>query len=147
MNMKLVKVNPAYGFNAVDRLLNDFFQAGLQTDRYAKGEFPFQPAVNIYEFENSYKLELQIPGFSKEQVKISLDKDVLVIKGEHAETEKDQPKHSRIGFKTGNFEKKFQLPDNLDSEKVQANFENGILTISLAKKEEIQPIVRNIEIA
>lgn len=147
MNMKLVKVNPAYGFEAVDRLLHDFFQAGLQTDRYAKSEFAFQPAVNIYEFENAYKLEMQIPGFSKEQVKISLDKDVLVVKGELSTVEKEDAKHARIGFKTGNFEKKFQLPDNLNPEKIQANFENGILTLSLAKREEAQPVSRNIEIA
>lgn len=145
--MKLVKVNPAYGFNAVDHLLNDFFQQGLQNDRYAKSEFAFHPAVNIYEFENFYKLELQIPGFSKEQVKISLDKDLLVVTGELPSVEKEEAKHGRVGFRLGNFEKKFRLPENLDTEKIQANFENGILVLTLVKKEKVQPTVRNIEIA
>lgn len=145
--MKLVKVNPAYGFNPIDHLLNDFFQQGIQNDRYAKNEFAFHPSVNLYEFENSYKLEIQVPGFDKEQVKISLEKDILVVKGELPATEKEDAKHALIGFKTSNFEKKFHLPDNLNQEKIQANFENGILTLVLEKKEEVQPVVRNIEIA
>lgn len=147
MNMKLVKVNPAYRFSTVDRLLNDLFQQGLQTDRYAKSEFAFQPAVNIYEFEKAYKLEIQIPGFSREQVKISLDKDLLLVKGEFTLAEKEEVKHARVGFRIGNFEKRFHLPEHLDTEKIQANFEDGILTLTLAKREEAQLVVRNIEIA
>ncbi len=145
--MKLVKVNPAYSFNAVDRLVNDFFNHGLNADRYAKNEMGFQPATNVFELENEFKVELQIPGFSKEQVKITVEKDVLLVKGEVEPKEESQNGYSRVEFKTGNFEKKFKLSEKLDADKIQANFSNGILSLSLPKKEEVKPIVKSIEIA
>ena len=145
--MKLVKINPAYSFNAVDRLLNDFFQQGANADRYARNEINTQPATNIYELENSVRIEMQIPGFSKDQVKITLDKDLLVIKGEVSKAEDFGSKYSKVEFKKQDFEKKFKLNDDLDQEKIQANFTNGILVLTLEKKEELKPVVRNIEIA
>ena len=145
--MKLVKVNPAYSFNAVDRLLNDFFQEGLKNDRYAKNEIKFQPATNIFDYNEFVRIEMQIPGFSKEQVKITLDKDVLLVKGEIAQEEKEEVNYSRVEFKASDFDKKFKLNDELDVEKVQANFSNGILILTIAKKEEQKPVVKNIEIA
>ena len=145
--MKLVKVNPAYSHNPIDRLLNDFFQQGLNLDRYAKNEIGFQPATNVFEFDDSVRIELQIPGFSKEQVKITLEKDVLVVAGEVANEEKAEPAYSRVEFKALNFEKKFKLNETLDAEKIQAAFVNGVLILSLAKREEVKSIVKNIEIA
>lgn len=145
--MKLVKVNPAYSFNAVDRLLNDFFQDGLKNDRYAKNEIKFQPATNIFDYNDFVRIEMQIPGFSKEQVKITLDNDVLTVKGEMAKEEKEEVNYSRVEFKASDFEKKFKFNDELDVEKVQANFSNGILILTIAKKEEQKPVVKNIEIA
>ncbi|WP_372774126.1 Hsp20/alpha crystallin family protein [Mangrovibacterium sp.] len=145
--MKLVKVNPAYSFNAVDRLVNDFFLQGLHADRYARNEISVKPASNIYDLENSVRIEMQIPGFSKEQVKITLDNDLLIIRGEAAKAEESASNYSRIEFKTQGFEKKFKLNEDLDREKIQANFANGILILTLEKREEVKPVVRNIEIA
>lgn len=145
--MKLVKVNPAYSFNAVDRLLNDFFLQGAYADRYARNEMNVQPACNIYDSENSVRIELQIPGFSKEQVKITLDENILIVKGESVKKEDPVSNYSRVEFRTKDFEKKFKLNDNLDREKIQANFLNGVLILTLEKREELKPVVRNIEIA
>lgn len=142
-----MKVNPAYSFNAVDRLLNDFFQEGLNHDRYARNEIGFRPATNIFEYKDEVKIELQIPGFSKEQVKITLDKDILLVKGEISKAEEQEAKHAQVEFKASDFEKKFRINKDLDAEKIQAIFSNGILTLSIAKKEEMKPIVKNIEIA
>jgi len=145
--MKLVKVNPAYGYNAIDRLLNDFFVDGFNHDRIERGEQRFQPATNLYEFEDSVKIEMQIPGYSKEQVTITLDKDVLVVAGKVEEAENAETKFARIQFKAKNFEKRFKLADDIDSDNIQAAFENGVLSLSLMKKKEEKQIVRNIEIA
>jgi HSP20 family molecular chaperone IbpA len=145
--MKLVKVNPAYRFNAIDRLLNDFFVDGFNYDRFERKEIGFQPATNVYEFEDSVKVELQIPGFSKEQVKITLDKDILVVAGEPGKTEKDDVKYSRIQFENRNFEKRFKLNNDIDQENIQAVFENGVLRLTFLKKKEAKQITRNIEIA
>jgi len=145
--MKLVRVNPAYSLNAMDRLLNDFFQDGLKYDRLGKNETQFQPATNIYELDDAVKIELQIPGFSKEQVKIMLDKDVLQINGEVGEASKDVVKSSRIQFKRSNFEKKFKLTEEVDRDKIGAAFDNGILILTLPKVKAEPQVVRKIEIA
>lgn len=145
--MKLVNVNPAYSFNAVDRLVNDLFKQGVNVDRYAKNEMGFQPATNVYELENAFKLELQIPGFSKELVKITVEKDLLTIKGEVEQKEAASEGYSKVEFKVENFEKRFKLSEKLDAEKIEANFSNGILSLVVPKREEAKPIVRSIEIS
>lgn len=145
--MRLVKVNPAYSFNAVDRLLNDLFTQEYRSDRYAKKELSWQPATNLFEDEKSVQIELLVPGFEKEHVKISVEKDLLVIKGEVAEQEGQAAKYARVEFKPQNFEKKFRLSEKLDAEKIEAAFKNGILKLVVSKKEEAIPQRREIEIA
>lgn len=147
MIMRLVKVNPAYSFNAVDRLLNDLFTQEYRSDRYAKKELSWQPATNLFEDEKSVQIELLVPGFEREQVKISVEKDLLVIKGEVAEQEGQTAKYARVEFKPQNFEKKFKLSEKLDAEKIDAAFKNGILKLVVSKKEEAIPQRREIEIA
>ncbi len=145
--MKLVKVNPVYNFNAVDRLLNEFFTQGFQQDSYSRNEITAQPATNLYETENVVEIEMLIPGFEKDQVTISVEKDQLVVAGKVEKQEEKQTKFRRIEFKTQNFEKKFRISDMLDAEKVNATFKNGILKIVIAKKEEVVAQKREIEIA
>ncbi|MGD9928524.1 MAG: Hsp20/alpha crystallin family protein [Mangrovibacterium sp.] len=145
--MRLVKVNPAYSFNAVDRLLNDLFAQEYRSDRYAKKELSWQPATNLFEDEKSVQIELLVPGFEKEQVTISVEKDLLVIKGEVAEQEGQTAKYARVEFKPQNFEKKFKLSEKLDDDKIEAAFKNGILKVVVSKKEEAVSQRREIEIA
>jgi len=142
-----MRVNPAYSINAVDRLIHDFFQENSNLDRYAKNEIGFNPAVNVFELNDAVRIELQIPGFSKDQVTIILGKDILSVKGEVSESGEDGISFSRVEFRTSGFEKKFKLNADLDADKIQANFTNGILILTITKKEEKKPIVKKIEIA
>ncbi|PTN09776.1 Hsp20/alpha crystallin family protein [Mangrovibacterium marinum] len=145
--MKLVTANPVSGFYAIDRLLNDLFADSTHQDRIAKNEIRFQPPVNVYEYEDFIKAEMQIAGFRKEQVQIVLDKNELVVRAEAANESDADVKSSRIQFRNRDFEKRFKLSDEIDQEAIQAAFENGILTLTLPKRQEQKPIVRNIEIA
>ncbi len=144
--MRLVRVNnPVNQFNAMDRLLNDFFNQGAHNDSYNKNELACSPATNIYETENSVEIEMSVPGFDKEQVKISVEEKHLIIKGEVQESEKETL-YSHVEFKPQEFEKKFKLTDKVDDEKINASFKNGILKLSIQKKEEAVPQKREIEI-
>jgi len=145
--MKLVRVNPVHSFNAVDHLLNDFFNAEIQSDRYAEKELLWQPAVNLFEDEKSVGVELLVPGFEKDQVKISIEKNLLVVKSEVDNQENPELQYSRVEFKPQNFEKRFKLSEKLDPENVEAVFRNGILKIVISKKQEIVSQRREIEIA
>ena len=147
IRMKLVKMNPVYHVNAVDRLLNDFFSQNYQTDRLERKELTNQPATNLYDHDDHVAIELSVPGYEKEQIKISVEKDLLIIKGEVANEENQNATYARVEYRPANFEKKFKLSEKLDPEKINAGFKNGILKVSVSKKEEEVTQKRQIEIA
>ncbi|OYT16966.1 MAG: hypothetical protein B7C24_05035 [Bacteroidetes bacterium 4572_77] len=89
-----------------------------------------RPATNVMENEKEFKLQLLVPGWNKEDVKIELDKNILSISGQREEKEED---FIRKEFKMNSFERSFQLPKDIDFEKVSAKTENGILEISIPK--------------
>ncbi len=151
--MKLVNVNrPVYRVNPVDALLKDFFNANGVNDRYDKEELVNQPSTNLFETETSVVLELLIPGYSKEEIKLQVENNQLIVKSESLENESDKQKdapeykYSRVEFEKAKFEKRFRLSDKLNQEQIQAEVKNGILRITLAKKKEAIPVKREIEI-
>ena len=146
--MKLVKVNhPGYHVNGVDRLFNDFFNQGVNHDRYNRKELSSQPATNLFENDDAVEIEMSIPGFEKEQVKISVEKDLLIVKGEAEGSAEESKENIRMEFKLQNFEKRFRLSEKMDLEQISASFKNGILKLTVSKKEEAVPQKREIEIA
>lgn len=153
--MKLVNVNrPVYGINPVDALLNDFFNTNGASDRLEKKELTYSPSTNVLESDSKIVLELLVPGYSKNEIKIAIENNVLHVKSNLAETaaketadEKDQVSYSRVEFRKREFEKKFKLSDKLNQDTIHAEVANGILTISLEKKKEAIPVKREIEIA
>ncbi len=106
------------------------------------------PSVNIVETENSFRLEVAAPGFDKENFKISFDESVLTISGNKEEKKEDsREKYTRKEFSYASFERSFSLPENLDSDKIEAVYENGILKINIPKKpEEVKKPAREIVI-
>lgn len=120
-----------------DLVFNDFFNNNwldkTRTDFNA-------PAVNIIENDNSYEIEVAAPGLTKDDLSVKVDKDdVLSISFEKKDesNEKDDKGHFlRREFSYSKFVKNFTIPENADKEKIDAKVENGILTISLAKKDE-----------
>ena len=144
--MTLVKFNqPIKGQNvpAFSRLFNEFLENDIPMFRPAVGGS--LPAVNISESDTSYQIEVSAPGFSKTDIAIALEGDILTISGDKkSESKEEAKKFSRKEFSHKNFKRSFNLPDHLDSEKIAAKFEDGILTIELPKKESAQPQARKI---
>lgn len=101
------------------------------------------PAVNIAESENDFSIEVAAPGMRKEDFKINFDGGTLTISSEHqAEKKRDKKegRYSRHEFSYQSFNRSFSIPDNLvDGDKIQAQYNNGILKISLPKREEVKP--------
>jgi len=106
------------------------------------------PSVNIVETENSFRIDVAAPGFAKENFKISYDDSVLTIAGTKEEkNETTKEKYTRREFAYASFERSFTLPDNLDSDKIEASYEDGILKINIPKKpEEVKKQVKEIVI-
>jgi HSP20 family protein len=112
-------------------------------------ELTYKPAANVREDENNYTIELALPGFSKEEVSIKFEDEVLTVTaGRQPKEDVKGPKYTwnEFGFKS-KYERSFQLPETVNADGISAAFENGILLVTLPKKEVQKPAVKQIEIA
>jgi len=100
-------------------------------------------SVNVKSTEDSYQLEMALPGYSKKEIGISVDKNVLTISSDKESVEGKTFKLREFNF--GKFERKFHLPKNVDQEAIQAQFKNGILHLTLALKPEAKPVSISIK--
>lgn len=107
------------------------------------------PAVNIKESEVDFKLELFAPGLKKEDFNIEIDQRTLSISSEkQTETDENNEKYSRKEFSFSSFKRTFNLPETVNFDAIEANYESGILHLRLPKREEALPKPkRTIEIA
>jgi HSP20 family protein len=112
----------------------------------------FMPAVNISEDEKSWHIEVSAAGFKKEDFKLRLENETLTVSAEHkeetpAEGEK-QKNYSRREFRYGSFSRTFRLPKELvNEENINAVYENGILMLSIPKKEAVKKEMKEIKIS
>lgn len=137
--MTLIRTKPEMRFQG---LLDDLFSPEFQLlNRSGQKTTGLSlPKVNIKEGEDGYLLELAVPGMAKEDFKIKLDQDVLTISSEKKEeVSKDSKQYTRQEFSYQSFERRFNLPEDVNSEKITANYVNGVLSIEIPKREEAKP--------
>ena len=109
---------------------------------------PWSPAVDIYETENELVLKADVPDVDPKDVGIQLENGTLTLKGERKfEEERNGKGFHRIERSYGKFVRAFSLPDTVDAEKVKADYKNGVLTVTLPKKEVAKPRTINVAIA
>lgn len=100
----------------------------------------FIPPVDIYEDENSFQLHVEVPGVKEGDIDIRLENNTLTLRGERKfETEQKEENFRRVERRYGSFMRAFTLPNAVDSEKVSAHYDNGVLSIQLAKRTEAKP--------
>ncbi len=144
--MTLVKFEPFRGFESLSRRMNELFGDLEKGVRFEIGDF--SPRVDIAEDERNVYLHAELPGIERENVKISVSEDrILSLKGEKKREEKVESKnYVRVERNYGSFSRSFALPDNINVEKVEAKFENGMLNLILPKTEPAKPKEVSIEI-
>jgi HSP20 family protein len=122
--------------DAMDRLFDDAFTRPL---RLNDGNWSM-PAVDMYQTDNEVVVKAAIPGVKTDDVQINVTGEVLTIKGETKEKEevKEKAYHLREQ-RWGMFERTIAMPTDVIADKAKAEFENGILTITLPKAEEVRP--------
>ena len=124
------------------------FQDSLQRLFSEPASRPWSPAVDIYETENELVLKADLPEIDPKTVGIQMENGTLTLKGERKFEQQNNGKgFHRIERSYGAFVRAFSLPDTVDAEKVKADYKNGVLTITLAKKELAKPRTINVEIA
>jgi len=120
---------------AMDRLFDDAF-----TRPFSMRDGWSAPAIDMYQTDDEIVVKASLPGIKADEVQINITGDVLTLKGEvkHEEESKDKAWHIREQ-RWGSFQRSVALPTNVVADKAKAEFENGILNITLPKAEEVKP--------
>jgi HSP20 family protein len=107
------------------------------------------PAVNISEDEKRFTLDLAVPGIDKKELKIDINEDVLTISSETKnESEESRDGYKRKEFSYSSFCRSFQIPENINKDKIEANYKDGVLSVTLPKaEEEKHKISRQVKIS
>lgn len=121
--------------NQMNRLFNDFFgDFYMEPLSGETGEAVFVPTVDVSEDEKQIKVSAELPGMSKDHIELTLAKDSLTIQGEKKSEEEDKGKgYYRRECSYGSFQRVVPLPIEVDDEKAQAEFKNGVLKVVLPK--------------
>jgi HSP20 family protein len=118
--------------------VNRLFDGTFRNANEATTVREWVPRVNIQENENVLTMEFEIPGVKQEDLDIRIEKGTLTVRGERKAPENFE-NYRRVERLYGNFARVFTLPDYVDTEKVDATLENGLLHLTLAKREETKP--------
>lgn len=121
----------------MNRLFDDFFGRPLTRPEC---EDAWSPSVDVSETKDNVIINAEIPGMSKEDVKVSVQDNVLTLSGERKqEKEEKNANYHRIERNYGSFRRSFTLPTPVQPDKVKATYKDGILRITLPKTEEVKP--------
>ncbi|MFL1896213.1 Hsp20/alpha crystallin family protein [Aquimarina sp. 2-A2] len=130
--------------------INDNVSNWLDTNEFFSDDFFVKdrdlPAMNVKEHKDDFEIELAVPGYSKEDIEVTMEDDMLHVcaKSKKEEVEEDET-YTRREFNYREFDRKLQLPNTIDQKKdVKATYKNGILKFKLPKKEEAKELPKKI---
>lgn len=112
-----------------------------------EAEGTWHPSVDISENENAFVLKAELPGVSREDINIDINNKTLTLKGEKKFEEKtEKENYVRVERSYGSFSRTFALSDKVDTENVKASYKDGVLEVTLPKKEEAKPKEIKVEV-
>lgn len=140
--MALTRWNPFKGLMNIpqdaDRLFEEFF--GRFPVELDGGSGAWSPAVDVSEDKDNIYFTVEIPGMSKEDVKVTMQDNILTIQGEKKlETEKKDANFHRVERSYGSFVRSFTVPTGVVADKIKAQYQDGLLKITLPKAEQVKP--------
>lgn len=141
--MALARWEPFREISRMQDELNRFFDDRLWRIRDTSNEelgAAFTPAVNVYEDQEGLELTAEVPGLEPKDVDLRIENGVLTIRGERKlEREDRKENYLRVERSYGTFLRSFTLPPTVDTERVKAEYKNGVLRVQLPKREEAKP--------
>jgi HSP20 family protein len=142
----------------IDRLFEDF-DGGIWRSRLGRPLFDVQPfwpreatfaaapAVDVAETDKGYEITAELPGMDEKNIEVKFADGILTIKGERQEEKEEKKKDYYLSERSfGSFQRSFQVPDNVQTDKIEASFTKGVLTITLPKSVEAQKAVKKIDV-
>ena len=147
----LIKWNPLREFHDVTTQLSDLMNTGSRSLYGGEGqgilEADWVPAVDITEDETGYRIDAEVPGIQREDIKVVVENGKLTLQGNRKfETEENSGKVHRVERSHGSFTRNFRVPEDADGSSVSAEFKNGILSVLLPKSEESKPKQIEVEV-
>jgi HSP20 family protein len=140
----------------IDRLFDDFgagFRWPLGRSLFGSEPFrremtwPTMPAVDVVETEKAYEVAADLPGMDEKNIEVKVADGVLTIKGEKQQEKEEKKKDYYLQERSfGSYQRSFELPEGVDTDKIEASFKKGVLTVTLPKKPEAQELTKKIEV-
>ena len=125
--------------NEMNRMLDRFFKSGDLSD-FGMETGAWIPPIDLAETDEKFVIKAEIPGIDPKEIDISVKDNVLLIKGEKKEEKEEKGKnYYRMERRYGGFSRSIDLPSSVDTNKVTAEYKNGVLEITLQKKEDVKP--------
>jgi len=128
--------------------LVDLMQRDLNRPATNSADSGWVPAIDILEDKSGYLVRADLPGVNPEDIEVSMESGILTISGvRHAPTRKEDTDVRRTERTTGQFSRRFTLPETVDADSIEAKTSNGVLEISIPKRPEVQPRRITVEAA
>lgn len=132
----------------MNRLFNDVHGARRRDDDALSTRGTWVPAVDIYEHEGALVIKAELPGMTREDIDVSVEKSTLTIRGERKlSSDVTQDSFHRIERAFGVFSRAFALPPTVDVAKIAADYKDGMLTVTLPLREEAKPRSIKVDVA
>ena len=137
----ITRWEPFREFSTLQDRLNRLFQQSVSEGREESlTTSSFAPAVDVYEDDHLVTLKIEVPGIDEKDIDVRLENNTLTVTGERRlEKEEKEENYRRVERQYGSFTRSFTLPQTVDAEKVSAQYDKGVLKITLAKKAEAKP--------
>jgi len=134
-------------FAELEELREQFNKVFNQVQEKDEKNLAFIPVVNTREADDAYYIEVELPGVKKEDININVDDNMLTISGERkiSDEHKDDTFY-KVESYYGKFERSFSLPEDVDTDKIEASSKNGVLEIKIPKMAKIEKTPKKIEI-
>lgn len=130
----------------INRVFRDSYAGAGQDESLTNSTFA--PAVDVYEDEHKVTLKIEVPGIDEKDIDVRVENNTLTVHGERKiEKEEKEENYRRVESQYGSFTRTFTLPQTVDTEKVSANYDKGILKITLPKKAEAKPKQIKVDVA
>ena len=144
MNRPVSNMNKYHGHKTFSDLMNEMFTE----ERTCTNQFIAIPPANILESQFDFRIEIAAPGFEKSDFKIDLDKKLLTISLNKEVDNNDEEKFNLKEFNLNSFNRSFRISDKINTEKINAIYKNGLLQVTLPKKEDaVEKPAREIKIS
>ncbi len=149
--VRLMVRDPWRDFGTLQDRVNKMFDQTVRT-LYPETEEELErgtwaPAVDIHETEDSFVVKADLPGVNKDDIQIDLKDNTITLKGERKfENKVSKDNYIRVERSYGTFVRSFTLPQNVDAEKIKAAYKDGVLELTLPKKEEAKPKQIKVEV-